>query len=476
MTTTLRSLVETSGLGPAAQLVGDGDVTVTDVTLDSRAVRPGSLFCAVRGRLLDAHDLVPAAVAAGAAAVCVERLPVVPVPAVVPVVVVPDVRAAVPHLAAAFHGHPSRRLRVVGVTGTNGKTTVTSLVAAVLRHAGTPTEVLGTLSGRFTTPEAPELQERLAGWERAGVRAVAMEVSSHALALHRADATAFAAAVFTNLSPEHLDFHGTMEAYFAAKARLFEAGRAAYAVVNADDPYGRRLLDGAAVPTEGFSLAHAEQLHLGAVTTFRWRGVPVRLPLRGRFNVMNALAALATSVHLGVPAPVAADALAAAPQVPGRMEAVPVPPHTGFSVFVDYAHTPDGLEVVLRTAKELADGGRVVVVFGCGGDRDRAKRPLMGAVAARWADVTVLTSDNPRSEEPAAIIAEVRAGMTGARGTVAEEPDRRRAIAVALEAAGRGDVVVVAGKGHETTQTIGDQVRPFSDVAEVQHLLGGAPA
>jgi UDP-N-acetylmuramoyl-L-alanyl-D-glutamate--2,6-diaminopimelate ligase len=463
----LARVVAGSGLVDA-RTVGP-DVMVADVVLDTRAVRPGALFCALRGLHVDGHDLAASAVAAGADALCVER----ELDVAVTQIVVPDTRRAAAHLAASFWGHPSRHLTIVGVTGTNGKTTVTHLVAHVLETHGWPARVLGTLTGRFTTPEAPELQRTLASWRAEGARAVAMEVSSHALALHRADATRFAAAVFTNLSPEHLDFHGSMDAYFAAKGRLFERGRAELAVVNVDDPYGRRLAAQVEVPAVTYAIADAVGLELAARTRFRWREVPFDVPLQGRFNVANALAAIVTCTELGVPARAVAAALADVPAVPGRMEAVPVPGDR-FRVFVDYAHTPDGLEVVLGTARELAGSAQVLVVFGCGGDRDRAKRPLMGEVAGRAADVAILTSDNPRSEDPAAIISAVRAGMSGATATVVEQADRRAAIGEALARASDGDVVVIAGKGHEATQTIGSRVVPFRDAAVVAELLAGA--
>jgi UDP-N-acetylmuramoyl-L-alanyl-D-glutamate--2,6-diaminopimelate ligase len=465
---------------PAARRGGAADDPhVRAVVHDTRDVAPGSLFCCVRGARVDGHDLAGGAVAAGAVALLVDHT----LPLAVPQVVVPDVRRAVGPIAAAFWGNPSHELVVVGVTGTSGKTTVTHLLCPVLEASGlAPCAIIGTLSGARTTPEATDLQAMLAaqrdrGTSGAGVGrgvgagrgAVAMEVSSHGLALHRVDGTRFAVAVFTNLSQDHLDFHHTMDEYFAAKAALFTAGFTDRAVVCSDDPRGRELLarlraPGSGVPATAYSLADAEQLALSpAGASFRWRGEPVELALAGRFNVTNAVAAAAAAEALGIEPGVVARGLSTATPAPGRFEAI----DGGqlFTVLVDYAHKPDALDQALRAARELvADGKRLLVVFGCGGDRDTAKRPLMGEVATRLADDVILTSDNPRSEDPLAIIDDIRAGIpSGAAATVAVEPDRRRAIERAVAGARPGDVVVIAGKGHETTQTIGDTVRRFDD-------------
>jgi len=465
---------------PAAQRGGaDGDPDLRAVVHDTRAVIPGALYCCVRGSRADGHDLAAAAVAAGAAALVVDHV----LSLAVPQVVVPDVRRAMGPLAAAFWGNPSHDLILVGVTGTSGKTTVTHLLCPVLRASGAPTcAIIGTLSGARTTPEATDLQALLAaerdrgssgaGVDRepvAGRGAVAMEVSSHGLALHRVDGTRFAVAVFTNLSQDHLDFHHTMDEYFEAKAALFTPAFTDRAVICSDDPRGRELLARLGGPRSGvtataYSLGDAEDLTLSpAGASFRWRGEPVRLALAGRFNVTNALAAAAAAEALGIGPAVVARGLSAAAPVPGRFEAVDG--GRRFTVLVDYAHKPDALEQALRAARELvAAGGRLRVVFGCGGDRDAAKRPLMGEVATRLADDVILTSDNPRSEDPQAIIDDIRAGIPpGAGATVAVEPDRRDAIGRAVADARPGDVVVLAGKGHETTQTAGDTVRPFDD-------------
>jgi UDP-N-acetylmuramoyl-L-alanyl-D-glutamate--2,6-diaminopimelate ligase len=389
----------------------------------------------------------------------------------VPQVVVSAVRPALGPLADAFHDHPSSRLRVVGVTGTNGKTTTTQLLAAIFEAQGWPTETIGTLTGIRTTPEAPVLQATLADLYDRGVAAVAMEVSSHALDQYRVDAVHFAAATFTNLTQDHLDYHHTMEEYFAAKARLFEPGRVGLAVVNADDAWGRRLLESLArqpMTAMPYSFDDVSDLRLtpeGSI--FRWGGVEISLRLGGRFNVYNALAAATTARELGVTGRAVADGLANLRSVRGRFE--PVDAGQPFTVLIDYAHTPDGLEQALSAARELATG-RLVVVFGAGGDRDHAKRPLMGAVANRLADLAVLTSDNPRTEDPELIIADVSAGATDP-GRLVVESDRARAIATALALAEAGDVVVIAGKGHETGQEIGGRVIPFDDADVARSAL-----
>ena len=440
-----------------------GRTEITGVVHDSRQVRPGVLFCCVPGKHTDGHEHAGDAVARGAVALLCQREAALEASQVV----VRDVRAAMGPVAAAFHGHPSRTLTVLGVTGTNGKTTTTHLLEAALEAGGVPTGVIGTLSGSRTTPEATELQARLAAFRAAGKKAVAMEVSSHALAQARVEATCFRVAVFTNLSRDHLDFHGSLEEYFQAKARLFEPSRAQAAVVNADDPYGRRLLETARLPTVAFTLAEAEDLEVGVIESrFRWRGHPVKLALGGRVNVANALAAAVTAAEIGVDPAAVTEGVSAAEPLPGRFEAV----NAGqpFSVIVDYAHTPAALEALLLAARPA--GGRLLVVFGCGGERDPGKRPAMGAVAARLADWAVVTSDNPRGEDPDAIIEQVLQGAGGAR-RLQVEPDRRAAIALALAEARPGDLVVVAGKGHETLQELGEGAVPFDDRQVVREEL-----
>jgi UDP-N-acetylmuramoyl-L-alanyl-D-glutamate--2,6-diaminopimelate ligase len=443
-------------------------VDVGSVAYDSRNVRPGALFCCLRGASYDGHDFAAGAVQAGAAALLCERL----VEADVVQARVADARRAMAPAAAAVAGHPSHELSVVGITGTNGKTTVTHLLASVLRASGWETGVIGTLSGPRTTPEAPDLQAALARHRAAGARAVALEVSSDALVQHRVDATWFEAAAFTNLSPEHLNTHGDMESYFAAKASLFDPARAAVGVVNADDPWGRRLLDARPVPMVAYSLADAAGLELGPFgARFRWDGEPVNLSIGGAFNASNAVCAATVARQLGVVAPTVARGLSSFEGVPGRFERVDA--GQPFTVVVDYAHTPAALEQLLVAARAEAGDARVVVVFGCGGERDRGKRPLMGETAARLADLVVLTNDNPRGEDPLAILAEVGAGATGARDLLVE-PDRRAAVGRAIGGAAPGDVVVLAGKGHETGQTVAGRTAPFDDRVVARAALASA--
>jgi len=395
---------------------------------------------------------------------------------------VPDARAAMAPAAAAFHGDPTRDLDVVGVTGTNGKTTTAFLVRALLEADGRQTGLLGTVTSIVggeerpvvrTTPEAFDLQRDFAAMRDGGDVACAMEVSSHALELHRADAIHWAVAIFTNLTQDHLDFHPTMEDYFAAKRRLFEAGPRA-AVVNVDNPYGRRLAAerpdaltfGVASPDAS---VRAKDVAFGLTgSTFTVDGRTVATPLPGRFNVLNALGALTAARALGVADDTSIAALAGAGRVPGRFE--PVEAGQPFAVLVDYAHTPDSLENVLRAAREIAQR-RVIVVFGAGGDRDRGKRPLMGRAARTLADLVVVTSDNPRSEDPEAIIAEITKG-TGTGPGVEAMVDRRAAIARAVALARKGDVVVIAGKGHEQGQEFaGGRKIPFDDVTVAREAL-----
>jgi UDP-N-acetylmuramoyl-L-alanyl-D-glutamate--2,6-diaminopimelate ligase len=451
-------------------------VAVRGLAYDNRLVTPGTLFFCVPGFTRDGHDFAPDAVARGAAALVVER----PLGTPVPEVRVADVRAAMAPAAAAFHGDPTRTLRAVGITGTNGKTTTAFLVRGLLEAAGRPTGLVGTITAVVggeerpmvrTTPEAIDLQRMFAEMRDAGDEAVVMEVSSHALQLHRADAIHWAVAIFTNLTQDHLDFHPTMEDYFAAKRRLFESGPEV-AVINVDDPYGARLArDVPDAVTIGIDSPDARLRATGVESdatgsSFTVDGVALRAPLPGRFNVLNVLGAVAAVRALGVDDATIAEALPHVARVPGRFE--PVDEGQPFAVLVDYAHTPDSLDNVLRAARPLA-AGRLIVVFGAGGDRDRAKRPLMGAVACERADVVIVTSDNPRSEEPEAIIAAILEGC----GPGAEvEPDRRTAIERAVGMAGSGDVLVIAGKGHEQGQELaGGQKVPFDDVTVAREAL-----
>jgi UDP-N-acetylmuramoyl-L-alanyl-D-glutamate--2,6-diaminopimelate ligase len=507
-----------AGAGTIAEGEAGTAVQIAGLAYDSRAVDPGDLFFCVSGFRTDGHDFAPEAVRAGAAALVVER----PLGLGVPEVLVASARDAMAPIAAHFYGHPARELKVVAVTGTNGKTTTAYLLRELLEAAGERCGLLGTvksvIGGRDlpvqrTTPEAIDLQADLRAMVDGGDSACAIEVSSHALELGRAAAIGFAAAVFTNLTQDHLDFHPTMEDYFQAKRRLFlpAAGERpscgppdpapAISAINLDDVYGRRLageVDGAVTfaldaPADYRASDLSCQLDGCRFVLDTPDGRrEVALPMPGRFNVSNALGALSAAHALGFDLDVLVGALARGVRVPGRFE--PVDQGQRFAVLVDYAHTPDSLENVLRAARELiavagAGEGRVLCVFGAGGDRDRAKRPLMGEIAARLADVAIVTSDNPRSEDPQRIIEEIMVGVGGAGGELASYPafggprgaatarvrslvDRRAAIQEAICAAREGDVVVIAGKGHEQGQEFADGRKlPFDDVAVAREAL-----
>jgi len=467
-------------------------VEVTALAYDNRRVASGTAFFCVRGFTRDGHDFAAGALERGAVALVVDHeLEGIGVPQVL----VEDVRAAMAPAAARLHGDPTATLRTIGITGTNGKTTSAYLVRALLEAAGEPTGLLGTVTSVVggaehpvarTTPEAIDLQATFAAMRSAGDTHCVMEVSSHALALGRADAIHWAAAIFTNLTQDHLDFHPTMEEYFAAKRQLFTDGRPPVAVVNIDDPYGARLAGelraagdhGPAHPARlvtigidspGADLRATDIESSFAGSAFRAGGLTLRSPLPGRFNVMNVLGAVAAVRALGVDDATIAAALPEAGRVPGRFE--PVDEGQGFAVLVDYAHTPDSLENVLTAARPLA-ANRLLCVFGCGGDRDRGKRPQMGEISARLADQTIVTSDNPRSEDPQAIVAEILAGIEGRSPHVESIVDRHAAIERAIALAAAGDVVVIAGKGHEQGQEF-DQGRklPFDDVGVAREAL-----
>jgi UDP-N-acetylmuramoyl-L-alanyl-D-glutamate--2,6-diaminopimelate ligase len=459
-------------------------VEITSIEHDSRRVEPGGLFCCLPGHLSDGHDHAAEAVERGAVALVCEHAVQVPAESsVIQVRVAPGTaRPSMALLASAFFEHPSRQLLMAGVTGTNGKTTVSHLLGVVLEKAGIPTMVIGTLTGTRTTPEATELQRLLAderdrGIEDESTHAVSMEVSSHALAQSRVEGITFDVAIFTNLSHDHLDFHKTMDSYWEAKASLFTPDRAAQGIVFADDPAGERLLAEARIPMRAVRSFDAVGVDLAlGWSRFIWHGRPVEIALSGRFNVDNALLAAEAALTLGVDPDDVAFGLTQAPAVPGRLEPIVTEgEESPFSVLVDYAHTPAGLEVVLTELRNLSKpGARVVVVFGCGGDRDQAKRPLMGRVAARLADLAIVTSDNPRNEDPLRIIDEVRSGIDAAterRAEVVIEPDRRRAITLAIERAQPGDVVLLAGKGHETTQEQQGETVDFDDRLVAEEVL-----
>jgi UDP-N-acetylmuramoyl-L-alanyl-D-glutamate--2,6-diaminopimelate ligase len=447
---------------PLSVIGEPGGVVVTDVQYDHRLVRPGDLFCCLRGEHADGHQFADDALAAGAVAFLCERPLNGPASRAVQLVVeTGQSRPAMAEAACKIQQDPASKLRTVGVTGTNGKTTTTYLLRTVLEAEGWPTLVIGTLGGARTTPESPDLQRQFAGAVARGQQAVALEVTSHALVQHRVDGYTHDVAVFTNLSQDHLDFHVTMERYFEAKSILFQPEHARTGVVNVDDPYGQRLMAIAGIPVTGFGLADATELDMGLEgTRFVLDHQPVRLHLTGEPNVRNAIAAAAAARALGVSAATVAEGLSAATGVPGRFERVAN--ELGLPVIVDYAHTPSALQDALGAIRLLAADGRLIVVFGAGGDRDREKRPLMGSAATQLADVAILTSDNPRHEDPLVIIDEVKAGCDGPAELLVEA-DRRRAIGLALRLAQPGDVVVVAGKGHERTQQIGDEMTEFDD-------------
>ena len=468
----LRSLLQRSRVICRLQVpagVQATDPPITSVCEDSREVRTGALFCCMPGRTTDGHDFATQAAGAGAAALVVER----PVPVALPQVVVPEVRAVVGPLALAALGAPQEHLDLAAVTGTNGKTTVTNLLSSILGAAGRDCVAIGTLSGALTTPRATELAGRLAAARAAGARAVALEVSSHGLSQKRVEGLRFAAAAFTNLSSEHLDYHRDMEDYYRAKCSLFEQGRTAVSVVCTDDRWGRRLAAELAGDVRRCSVADAEVLEVAArFSRFRWRDIEVSLPLGGVHNVANAVVAASLAEALGVGSAEIAAGLGQAPSLPGRFEVVVESPAV---VIVDFAHSPAALEQLLRAGRTLVPAhARLTVVFGCGGERDEGKREAMGAIASQLADRVIVTSDNPRGEDPALI---ARAVMAGAPAGAAElELDRRSAIAAALAGARRDDVVIVAGKGHETEQIVGGRALPFDDRAVVRELLGGATA
>jgi len=456
-----------SALAPR-EVVGHAPVEIRDLAYDARAVEPGSLFFCVPGERADGHDFAPQAVEAGAVALVVERA----LDVAVPQLVVESARNAMPVVADEFFGRPTEQLQVAGVTGTNGKTTTAFLLYAILAAARRRPGLLGTIESRVggerrpairTTPEAIDLQRAFREMLDAGDRSAAVEATSHGSALGRLECVRFRALVFTNLTQDHLDFHGTLEEYFDAKRRLFTEARPP-AAVNVGDDHGRRLADELRGRQEllTFGVANdaeirADELELSPRgARFRAGGIELETRLRGRFNVENVLGAVAAARLLGIDDDAIAYGVKELRGVPGRFEAVDE--GQPFAVLVDYAHTPDSLENVLRTARDLAQN-RVICVFGCGGDRDRGKRPLMGRIASELADVAIVTSDNPRSEDPDAIIAEI---LTGA-GDAEVEPDRREAIARAVEAAGEGDVVVIAGKGHEQGQQFADRTIPFDD-------------
>ena len=456
------------------QIIGDAKVRVSDITHDSSKVSNGVLFCCIVGENVDGHNFAKVAAANGATAILVERRVEVDITQVV----VSDVRSTMGYLAAELFNRPSEKLNVIGITGTNGKTTTAHLLASILRQHGWPTSVLGTLTGTRTTPESTDLQRFLAEELNRGSKAVVMEVSSHALALGRVEGTLFKAAVFTNLGQDHLDFHKSIEDYFAAKARLFTRLFTNLCVINRDDVHGSLLLDVISkdkeVRCESFGMSDAKDIHADASKiSFHWQGQKIDSLMGGYFNVMNALAAATAAAKLGVTVSDIAKGLAAASAVPGRFESV----SEGqlFSVVVDYAHTPEALQNVLLAGRKIVGkDAQVILVFGCGGGRDQLKRPKMGDIASQFADLVYVTSDNPRHEDARTIAHEVLQGVSSVSSVMSRvtiELDRRLAIGAAFGSAKPGDIVIIAGKGHEATQTIGADETPFSDVQVSRELL-----
>lgn len=472
---------------------GDATIDIKGISYDSRKVEKGFLFAAIKGFAADGHDFIAQAVQRGAAAVLVERA--IPVPPDIRRVLVGDTRLAMALLSSHFYGNPSQKLNLIGVTGTNGKTTTSCLIAEIMKHSGRRVGLIGTIANKIgerelpvshTTPESADLQSLFFEMVQEGMDTAVMEVSSHALSLKRVAGCEFNGAVFTNLTQDHLDFHGDMEGYLAAKALLFkEMGQGnkpgpKFAVINADDGAASSILAAAGVPVITYGIINnadvmARDIKLGfRGASFRVTGnlgeLQLSIRLTGMFNVYNALAACAVGLAAGVPKQLVAAALETVKGVPGRFELVER--GQDFAVIVDYAHTPDGLKKVLNTAAEISTG-RVISVFGCGGDRDRTKRPLMGGIAARHSDLPILTSDNPRTEDPLQIIDEVEKGILEflKPGSYLVLPDRREAINRAIKEAKPGDVVLIAGKGHEDYQILGTKKIHFDDRQEAARAL-----
>ncbi|NLP36678.1 MAG: UDP-N-acetylmuramoyl-L-alanyl-D-glutamate--2,6-diaminopimelate ligase [Firmicutes bacterium] len=458
----------------------DLSVNISGISHDSRFVRPGDLFVCLEGMRVDGHLFAGQAVEKGAVAVIAGKPLVMPVP----VLQVQDTRNALSYLADRFFGQPSKDLHIVGVTGTNGKTTTTHFLQSIYEAAGKTCAVIGTvgigidknyLPGTLTTPEAFDLHRTFHELRKKNVKNIAMEVSSHSLAWQRVEHVRYATAVFTNLSHDHLDFHGTMEEYFLAKAHLFNLLQEkdySQAVINVDDPYGRRLQSLVKVKTLTYGMqeeADVRGLIAAAsvdstlmVVRYGKQEFELNVRLPGEFNAYNALAAAATALAEGIPADVVACGIDNLDTVPGRLEAVNF--QQEYSIFIDFAHTPDGLEKVLHTLSRVPHR-RLITVFGCPGDRDREKRPVMGRIAEVYSDIVILTSDNPASESPEAIIAEIRAGMESEPIIL---PDRFEAVRYALSLAQKGDIVLLAGKGHESYQIVGDKRIPYSDRQAVE--------
>ena len=492
----------------ATAVAGRLDQDACDVTHDSRACGPGSVFVAVRGMKVDAHRFIPQAIASGAVAIISEQsratggenndVSAGEILDRAAWIEVADARAALAEAAAAVHGYPSERLKLVGITGTNGKTTTAHLIDSIIRAAEGTSAMFGTINHRIgdreetarnTTPEAADIQRMLAEAVREGCRSAVMEISSHALELRRAQGLKLAAAVFTNLTRDHLDYHKTMESYFAAKKKMFDGSLGSTpgaCILNLDDEHGRRLIDeaegkaitygfdpSADVSTTDFELTGEGMAFIASTPAGQ---VEIASPLVGRPHVYNTLAAIATGLALGFGLEAARRGVAECQLVRGRFEQVRLidSRQPDFTVIVDYAHTDDALKNVLQTAREVAgNSGRVITVFGCGGDRDRTKRAPMGEIAARLSDVAIVTSDNPRSEDPVAIIEDIEVGLKRTERSYVKLPDRREAIFRAIDEARAGDVVLIAGKGHETYQILGDRTIHFDDSEVAREAIAG---
>jgi len=492
-----KSLEQLIALLPNAAVYGDVNKPITSLTYDSRQAKPGTLFVCLSGAKVDGHDYILQAHNSGAVAVLVEKD--VTVPANVTIIRVPSTRVAMQTIAPYFFDYPARKLRMIGVTGTNGKTTTTYLIRSILKHAGYQVGIIGTIQTvigerslpvKNTTPDVIELQATLAEMVKNGMDYAVMEVSSHALALGRTAGCEFDVGVFTNITRDHLDFHVTFENYIDAKAELFRMLGAPNvykqnksAIINADDSAANTILQNTKCRSITYSIQHSADIRaenieiLAAGATFSaagWFGtIPLQLKITGTFNVYNILAAIGVCLAEGIDCNIIREALEKFESVPGRFELVDE--GQPFSVIVDYAHTPDGLENILKTARQFADK-RIIVVFGCGGDRDRTKRPIMGRIAAELADVVIATSDNPRSEDPAFILSEIETGITEALSegkTYEKIIDRRQAIERALAIAQRDDIVIIAGKGHENYQILKDKTISFDDKEVARQIIRG---
>jgi UDP-N-acetylmuramoyl-L-alanyl-D-glutamate--2,6-diaminopimelate ligase len=492
---------------PEKRVLGDPEVDVTDIAYHSARVDKGMLFVAIRGLATDGHGFIEEALDRGARALVVEWDPARDYG--VPVVIVPDGRVTLPCLSAAFFGHPSRNLRLTGVTGTNGKTTTTFLIESILQNGSSACGVIGTINYRYgdrvipalmTTPESYDIQRMLREMLDSGITHVVMEVSSHALDLHRVNGCHFDVGVFTNFTQDHLDYHSDLDQYRHCKTRLFTtvipAGEKEKktAILNLDDPVGEDLWGTVTYDKMGYAIKRQTSFWtadlrsslngVGATIHTPQGAMRIESPLLGEFNIYNIMAAIGAGTALGVPQGAIRNGIEALSTVPGRMERIENP--QGIRIFVDYAHTPDALERALTLLRLLRRGGRLITVFGCGGDRDRTKRPLMGRAAARLSDLSIVTSDNPRREPPGAIICEIEEGFLSqnvprmGRDDLDQRadtkgyfktPDRREAIGLAIQAARPGDIILVAGKGHENYQILGDRRFPFDDRAEVRKAL-----